>query len=147
MTEEHRAEAQRLRTLWDSKPHETQAVFGEKYEIGNQSAVGQFLRGESPLSMKAALGFSKGLGVPIADFSERLANEAEMLGQAVGSSPRSTVVLAWPFKSVTPAQYRDQLTDDNRATIEAMAFQLVRANEMAEKHETPAQETGTQRAA
>lgn len=68
------AEAQALTELWASRPHSSQAVFGETFDIGNQSAVGQFLRGEIPLSPKAAFGFAKGLGCSIADFSPRLAN-------------------------------------------------------------------------
>lgn len=147
VTDEHREEAALLKAIWEVKKPYTQAEFGEKHEIGNQSAVGQFLRGELPLSMKAALGFSKGLGVPISAFSTRLASEAEVMGQAASNTSGAATILAWPFKTVTPAQYRDLLTDANKATIEAMAFQLVNANIQAEKHETPAQETGTQRAA
>jgi hypothetical protein len=142
VTDEHRAEAARLRTLWGSTQHETQAVFGEKYGVGNQSAVGQFLRGEAPLSMKAALGFSNGLGVSIGVFSKRLAEEAELLGQAAGGAQGTIAPLKWPFKTVTPAQYYDHLTEENRATIEAITLQMVNA-----KREPPAQETGEQRAA
>lgn len=74
VTEEHLEEARRLKEIWDRTPHETQAVFGEKYGIGNQSSVGQFLRGAVPLSMKAAGGFAVGLGCEIRDFSPRLAD-------------------------------------------------------------------------
>lgn len=80
VTDEHRKEAEALRALWAKKEGRgTQAEFGEKFAIGNQSAVGQFLRGEAPLSLKAAKGFAKGLGCKIADFSPRLAKEAEGL--------------------------------------------------------------------
>jgi hypothetical protein len=70
-------EAQALRALWESTKHPSQAVFGEVYGIGNQSAVGQFLRGAVPLSLKAAQGFAKGLNCSIADFSPRLATQYE----------------------------------------------------------------------
>jgi hypothetical protein len=73
VTPETIAEAQRLRALWETRSHPVQAVFGEVYEIGNQSAVGQFLRGETPLSPNAARGFAKGLNCQISDFSPRLA--------------------------------------------------------------------------
>lgn len=76
VTPETQEEARRLKALWQSNPHPNQAEFGELYEIGNQSAVGQFLRGETPLSLKAARGFAKGLGCEIAAFSARLAAEA-----------------------------------------------------------------------
>lgn len=70
-------EAQALRALWESTEHPSQAVFGDVYGIGNQSAVGQFLRGAVPLSLKAAQGFAKGLKCSIADFSPRLASQYE----------------------------------------------------------------------
>lgn len=69
-------EAAKLRALWDSTEHPGQTVFGEEFDIGSQSAVGQFLRGVRPLSMKAAIGFAKGLKCRIEDFSPRLAATA-----------------------------------------------------------------------
>lgn len=70
------AEATRLRALWEKSNHGlSQQVFGEKYGIGNQSAVGQFLRGQTPLSMKAAVGFARGLQCNLTDISPRLALE------------------------------------------------------------------------
>jgi hypothetical protein len=79
VTDEHREEAAKLRAIWDSRPHETQAEFGEKYGIGNQSAVGQFLNARIPLNMKAASGFARGLKCSISDFSPRIANKNELL--------------------------------------------------------------------
>ena len=76
VTDEHRQEAARLAALWDTRAHPSQAIFGEQYEIGSQSAVGQFLRGDTPLSLKAAAGFASGLGCKISDFSIRLARQA-----------------------------------------------------------------------
>lgn len=76
VTEEHRAEARRLNEIWERNKPCGQAEFGERYEIGNQGAVSQFLNGKVPLSLKAAIGFASGLGVNIGDFSERLAKEA-----------------------------------------------------------------------
>ncbi len=70
---ENTEEAAKLRALWESRSHPSQAEFGQTYEVGNQSAVGQFLRGETPLSLNAARGFARGLGCQIADFSPRLA--------------------------------------------------------------------------
>ena len=76
VTDEHREEAMRLAALWETRAHPSQAIFGEQYEIGSQSAVGQFLRGDTPLSLKAAAGFASGLGCKISDFSTRLARQA-----------------------------------------------------------------------
>lgn len=86
VTDEHREEARRLRDIWDSTQHETQAVFGERYGIGNQSSVGQFLTGKVPLSMKAAQGFATGLKCDIKDFSPRIARQAEALLVALESA-------------------------------------------------------------
>ena len=84
-----RFEAERLSAIWHSKSRSdrgTQAEFGERFDIGNQSAVGQFLRGETPLSIKAARGFDRGLQCEIADFSPRLAEEAARNAQFVSST-------------------------------------------------------------
>lgn len=85
-------EAKRLKEIWDGADvsvRGTQADFGDVYSIGNQSAVGQFLRGETPLSLKAAKGFAKGLGCKIADFSPRLAE----------------LETSWPFELVDRERY------------------------------------------
>lgn len=79
MSPENVEEARRLRAIWDSKKHESQAIFGERYNIGNQSSVGQFLNGAVPLSLKAALGFARGLGCLVDDFSPRLAADRDRL--------------------------------------------------------------------
>lgn len=77
MSTENKQEAAKLREIWDRKSGKpTQAEFGETYGIGSQAAVGLFLNGVTPLSMKAAKGFAAGLGCGIAEFSPRLAKEA-----------------------------------------------------------------------
>lgn len=83
---EAEAEARKLRELWDRSTTLTQDEFGERFDIGNQSAVGQFLSGRVPLSLKAAAGFARGLGVSVADFSPRLAAEIERLHQAANAT-------------------------------------------------------------
>ncbi len=86
VTEEHREEAALLSALWDRLPHASQTIFGEQYDVGSQSAVGQFLRGDTPLSLKAAAGFAMGLGVKISEFSPRLARQALQYGELSGST-------------------------------------------------------------
>lgn len=88
ITSEHLNEARRLREIWDATPHESQAEFGEKYGIGNQSSVGQFLLGRVPLSLKAAAGFAKGLQCEIADFSPRLDEMGKSLIKGLESAAR-----------------------------------------------------------
>ena len=80
VTEENREESRRLRELWDAWKKTdkalSQTVFGERFGVGSQAYVGFCLNGESPISLKAAIGFARGLGCSIADFSPRLAREA-----------------------------------------------------------------------
>jgi len=84
ITEETKAESDKLKVIWKkNNPGLTQVEFGEKYDIGSQGAVYQFLNGLVPISMKAAIGFAEGLRCQISDFSPRLAKEAESIGNAV----------------------------------------------------------------
>lgn len=79
VTEEHLQEAAALKALWDSRPHRTQAVFGEAYGLGNQSNVGHYLSGRISLNPKAAAAFARELGVKVSDFSPRVARQLEEL--------------------------------------------------------------------
>ncbi|WP_067070326.1 helix-turn-helix domain-containing protein [Roseateles chitosanitabidus] len=94
VTDEHREEAARLRRIWeDRKPAlkerglGTQLQFGLKFGIGSQAAVGFFLNGQTPLSLKAALGFAEGLGCKVADFSPRLATVLGSEAQPTKAEP------------------------------------------------------------
>ena len=71
-------EAELLKEIWERSADGRlpQAEFGETFGIGGQSAVANFLHGRSPLSPKAALGFARGLSVPLKEFSPRLDIEA-----------------------------------------------------------------------
>ena len=102
VTPEHVEEAKRLRAIWNSTRearaaagYGTQEAFGEKFSIGNQAAVGFFLSGKTALSMKAALGFARGLGVHVGDFSPRL---AEMLPPESETPKCSEMALALAAK-------------------------------------------------
>ena len=84
LTPENLEEARLLRHIWTStldKPN--QAVFGERFDVGSQSAVTQFLNGKSALSLKAAQGFARGLQCDIAKFSPRLAGIAQGIADSV----------------------------------------------------------------
>lgn len=85
VTDEHRAEAAALRRLWEAAKAAgniaSQKDFGERFDIGNQNAVSQFLNAKTPLSLKAARGFAAGLKCEIPDFSVRLAAEADANAQ------------------------------------------------------------------
>ncbi|MDN6885318.1 S24 family peptidase [Variovorax sp. CAN2819] len=84
VTEEHRAEARALKAIWDRVKPSSQGEFGKEFGIGGQSAVANFLTGQSALSLKAAVGFANGLGCKIRDFSKRLAVEAHRTADAAG---------------------------------------------------------------
>ncbi len=74
VTSETLLESEKLLDLWENTdPRPSQVEFGEKFDIGSQSAVSGFLKGKTPISLKAARGFAKGLQCQISDFSERLA--------------------------------------------------------------------------
>lgn len=108
ITPEHSTEAARLREYWENRPGHrlSQAEFGERYDVGNQSAVGQFLRGETPLSMNAAKGFVRGLTdaghkLQLRDISPRLQAMAESIAAVSPSTdsefvevPKKTVALS-----------------------------------------------------
>jgi len=84
VTNEHRAEAARLKQLWSdwkAVNRGSQAAFGHEFGIGSQAAVGFFLNGQTPLSLKAAQGFALGLGCRVAEFSPRLASAIEEISQ------------------------------------------------------------------
>lgn len=86
-TQETREEARRLKEIWTATPDKpSQAVFGERFNIGSQSAVALFLSGTTPLSKKAAKGFAVGLGCRVEDFSPRLASEIDELAEGQASS-------------------------------------------------------------
>ena len=137
-TELHREEARLLLAIWKSTQHETQEVFGETYGIGNQSAVGQFLRGTAPLSLKAAIGFAKGLGCPISAFSKRLAAEVAAASAVNGPALTRASDSNWPFATVTPDQYFEVLSQAQRDIVEAMANTLVNSRDAPGKHQSPA---------
>lgn len=149
VTDEHKAEAKRLKEIWQSAPRQTQDEFGERFDVGNQSAVGQFLNGRVPLSLKAAVGFARGLGVSVADFSPRLAAEIERLHQALGEgvgvagrvdaptdagrqhSAAEAALSDWRLKASARSRevidtlillaQRNQLSDDDWSLIEQLA--------------------------
>lgn len=84
ITPETKAESARLRAIWEASEYKlSQAAFGERYAIGSQPAVGFFLNGQTPLSLKAAQGFARGLRCEIKDFSPRLAVQANSIADSV----------------------------------------------------------------
>lgn len=141
VTAENLQEAARLRALWDSRSERlSQRAFGEAHNIGKQAAVGHFLQGRMPISLKAAMGFAAGLHCQIDDFSPRLARyiaEAGAVSGPVGDAPVTWMppkkqdfhstnathhdILAF-LESLTSAQHKSDLFAEfmNRAEIRLM---------------------------
>lgn len=70
------AEARRLAELFREKSGGmTQEEFGSRYNIGTQGMMWQLLNGRRPLSLKSAVGFAKGLNVPLNEVSPTIAAE------------------------------------------------------------------------
>lgn len=72
-------DARRLRQLWEEKKPASQEKFGADYKIGNQSMVGHYLLGKTPLNHAAVGKFARGLNVLIDDISPTLADQIREL--------------------------------------------------------------------
>lgn len=122
VTDEHRAEAAALKKLWKESKHGlSQAAFGADFKIGTQAAVGFFLNGKSPLSLKAARGFAKGLKCDISDFSKRLAEEAAKNAE-FAAPPVNTD--GWPFPNIDRERF-DRLEDWQRTEIQGLVRKAI----------------------
>jgi hypothetical protein len=73
-------EAAALKRLWDAykkrNPDVTQKQLGQRYGIGTQGMVSQYLLGRAKLDLETALKFAAALGCNVSDFSPRLAQTA-----------------------------------------------------------------------
>ncbi|MCE0881086.1 MULTISPECIES: LexA family transcriptional regulator [Pseudomonas] len=107
-------ECQRLKAIFDGKKKElklTQEKLAHRLGI-NQSSVSHYLNGVNPLNAPVAAAFAKSLGVPVRDFSPRLADVIESFADDFKETwSRSAKVL----DAVPHEQYVliPQLLDDN----------------------------------
>lgn len=84
LTEESRL----LSDLFKQRADMSQRAFGEKHGIGSGAMVWQYLKGNRPLNLKAACRFARGLGIPVQQFSPRLAKEfAELTHAGLALTP------------------------------------------------------------
>jgi hypothetical protein len=74
-SEENKNESARLKALWDSNKKISQAEFGKRYSLGNQSYITQCLNGKVVLNLKAGMVFAWHLNCLLKDFSVRLDDE------------------------------------------------------------------------
>lgn len=82
MTEQQ--ESQLLSDIFAERALMSQKAFGEQHKLGSASMVWQYLHGHRPLNLKAGCRFARGLGVPLEQFSPRLALELQEVLVAVG---------------------------------------------------------------
>lgn len=77
-------EAQNLTALFNKKV-KNKAAFAREFKVpGGASMISQHLSGHRPMNIAAAAAYSRGLGIPIAEFSPRL---AALVSAAQSSSP------------------------------------------------------------
>jgi hypothetical protein len=107
-------DAARLEALFNARAQVSQSEFGERYEIGSQGMVWQYLSGHRALNIKAAAAFARGLGVHIDEFSPTLAEQIALASVATEASCADD----WPFSQVDEAKTR-ALSDTDRARLEA----------------------------
>lgn len=131
VTPEHEEEARKLRQLWassaavrDAAGVGSQLAFGAHYGIGTQGAVGSFLNGKTPLSLKAARGFADGIGCKVSDFSPRLAEILERDAQTVIASASELV-----GQQVAPSVVAHRLGLSPRGLSLARRFDSLQADE------------------
>jgi SOS-response transcriptional repressor LexA len=75
------AEAAALKKAFEERtPALSQERFGLEFDIGSQGMVWQYLSGHRPLNLSVALKFARGLGIPVSQFSRRLADELRAAG-------------------------------------------------------------------
>lgn len=106
-------DAKRLRSLFNERAAMTQAEFGERFGIGNQGAIWQYLNNRRPLNISAAQKFAEGLGVRIEDFSPSIAQAVQAADAWTGEAAQ-----AWPYATLDEKKFRN-LPSDQAARLEA----------------------------
>jgi transcriptional regulator with XRE-family HTH domain len=125
-------EAQRLRALYDERvrPTLSETEFGERFKIGSQGMVWQYLNGRRPLNIESALAFAEGLGVTVHDISPRLAQEFEDLIQRLQNTTGSRIVRDDPGLAL---KLRQAMADHGVSTAELARFFGVKPVEVSEE--------------
>lgn len=120
-SDERRADAARLKLLFerhqaqlDPKEKLTQEEFGERYGIGSQGMVWQYLNARTPLNLPAAARFAKGLGCKIEDFSPSLAADVmealpHLKHKMVVAHDALDAQLLSHFQALSEEAHRDQI--------------------------------------
>lgn len=94
LTPEQIEECAKAKRLFEERSTLSQREFAQRYDLGTPGNLWQYLNGRRALNLDAAVKIANGLGVSVADFSQRLAQK-----QAELSAPTSTNVCAAPKAS------------------------------------------------
>lgn len=86
-----RADAERLRAIWEDKKPMSQELFAEEHLKATQGLFYQYVSGTIPLNLESALKFARGLKVKLSDISPTL---AESLRRYVAAEAALTVELS-----------------------------------------------------
>jgi SOS-response transcriptional repressor LexA len=110
LEEWQKRDAERLRVLWDErgKTLMSQEAFGERYGIGGQSAVWQYLSGTIALNPETAERFARGLNVQVIDFSPRIAEQITQMARVAMDTHGETSITLAHVPVVGTAQLGDQ---------------------------------------
>jgi len=124
-------DASRLDALFKTNTKYSQEEFGRRFEIGSQGMVWQYLNARRPLNIKAAVGFSKGLGVPVDAFSPRLAQEVRLAAshvrEAIPAVPAGAEAGARPSDRIAMVMAEQHLDVQDLAQLLAVEPAVVRA--------------------
>jgi hypothetical protein len=119
-------DAARLKALFKKHTKLSQMQFGLTYDIGSQSAVGQYVNGLRPLNVAVAVKFARGLCVSVSAFSPTLARELagadamDPIGEVVGALPEDGQRQALDFLQYLWERNGGQVASERSARYVAM---------------------------
>ncbi|WP_454056063.1 S24 family peptidase [Cupriavidus sp. Marseille-Q8015] len=109
----------------------SQDEFGNRFEIGSQSMVWQYLNGKRPLNIRAATNFARGLDVSVEAISPRLADEIRRASAAVQERipdpPASSAETTTPEARLALVMAEQRLDIPALATLLAVEPAVVRS--------------------
>lgn len=135
LTQEERAEADRLNARWISfkknNPGATQEWLAVESGLGTQGAVGQYLRGIIPLNIVALVAICRVIGFDPKEISPRLTEIVQMPdgGDVAGTSMAMSALLETAAKTAREQRLlvaHRVSGPDGRKALDALADQLLR---------------------
>jgi len=128
LTPEQKADAERLNARFKARkleePGLTQAVLADDLGFSTQSAVSQYLRGEVPLNVEAAVRFAERLGCMVSDFSPTMQQAIDRIAtfsSAAGRAHRQSEFIPTPEEIARGRSAGAQLERDNAMLAEYLS--------------------------